>query len=1471
MSNNNNGQSSKSRSESPTKRLTSAIKAEPERDMHPSHNVDNVNDNDNAHEQGQGQGPGQRPYSDGHRSPASPHLNELDNQMEYTDDTPVHPLASVPQLSSPSSLSSSTRDASTTQGSPYTSAVQPQQHQQLLKLKTEHGFPSAPLPLSTPDIVMTNDDSDDASRAGSPASSMGSSEPMIGDDSLQHMHQNQHEKGHLVVDTSSLAAPSGGNGSSSRATTPNTTATPSTPNTGVDTPLSTGQTAPSSRRPSLRTMTATLPRSALQEETIALFKQYRNLIPCAKCFCRNTIQRDGMSDGNLRFKCRPPVSMSLICNKSYSESKIRNMIAGVVYGHSLPDSNTPTSATSPGDNELALAPPPPMTTTKASRRTSTKIESSPRIGPEVMPDRMQRLQEDQERDHMRDEREADGSLQSYPLEARRPSTSNQMHQSNSSRRGSMHHLQQPSPHQHSHQQIRRSSTTGDESMMMMDYEDVAAQLPPLNHSSHLQVPGTPPLESEDPRLYRSRSVYGQQQPSRSMTPAGPGQPPQQVPARQLHKLHHSHSHPNIGQQRHQQYLEQQEREHRGSISNAGYSNQGQQPPYQQQQQRPIPRQVVRRDSSQYLGGSERRSSQPSPVMNVSGSKYMSDDLSPAISSSPRSSPGRELMHQHQQQGQASGLTSSSSLSHDPAGTPTLRAHHGSSRYDDSTNSAGYFQRRMSQPHPSHAYSGNGGSISHQGLPPPMPSPLSHPYDRRASEAEEYPQVHREKYERLNANTLLAPSSTTSSSRHSHQQQQQSSQSKVRSSYPLGSPNAATGPEARQHPLDAVEPVDDTSRQAMTPPMRSAQHPGAGPSASTSLASSPWMNGSGDGSSNMTTPQSEPMRYSHSLPMGQHRPSLRHHYSSSSLYYQTPRPEESDRFDSENDRDMSPDYQDVDADGRPIARMRGQGVKRKSLGQSLSRSSSNQNLYSTNLQHQQYQYGNSHHHQQSNLHSHQHQHQHHQHRHHQQQQQQPPPQSSTLIRRDTSDPQDINAVMPRNAIKLTCFPNGSSKTSTQVSPTARTLSTSEALALQLGQMSKIVIEIRQPRSMQAYGSSGLATSSSTIGQGLSSTNGGNGNGYGLRRSNSHPNKLLTRSSSSVLGCRRSPSPDPSHFGGSTLKRRRGDSATVPTSGSAGSEDALLGAEHSSVAEAAAAAVVAAAAAAAHTPALGNNSASSQDESSSSSSSSLLPSSTAIQIIGMDYLAKSGSHDDSQAEGVGLGLSTTTTTTSTSTLTSSPTIEALRVAQGSSYVLLEDQKEVGIDYSLFTRVETAGWRILIPPNVIASFRSEDFGLMLKPKGVEEEELLLDGGLRDREEEEFDVKEEELEKKDGVVVDRRTKEIPEDAAVDLQSRKEVVNQEAQVEDEEDDVNIEGVRRIALRDDDGDNSSNVETTMTTSSSTFTLATVDDHEMVEACRNGSTESNNTTVVAVEQDSSAHTHTADMDMDKEQDELLEDD
>lgn len=188
---------------------------------------------------------------------------------------------------------------------------------------------------------------------------------------------------------------------------------------------------------------------------------------------------------------------------------------------------------------------------------------------------------------------------------------------------------------------------------------------------------------------------------------------------------------------------------------------------------------------------------------------------------------------------------------------------------------------------------------------------------------------------------------------------------------------------------------------------------------------------------------------------------------------------------------------------------------------------------------------------------------------------------------------------------------------------------------------------------------------------------------LARSSSQPNLLMR--SSSILGRRRSASPlDDKQDYGSSNKRR-----AVSVTGKEGDEEA----SEPSAAEAAAAAVVAAAAAA-----------------SGSISPSEKTSMGGLQIIGVDYTNKSG-----PTKGLGLLMDTATPTYVLSGAdTSSPSIEALGVARASSYAAIEDQKDMGIDYSLFTRVETAGWRILIPPNVTASFQSDDFGLVLKPKG-------------------------------------------------------------------------------------------------------------------------------------------------------------
>ncbi|KAG0096524.1 hypothetical protein BGZ93_004375 [Podila epicladia] len=980
-----------------------------------------------------------------------------EDNMDYNvDDIPVHPLAPAPSNYSSSSFS---------QG-PYPG---PQQHQQLLKLKTEHGVSS--FTSTTPDITMGQDQDEASNMENEPSTEEG------------HYQGSGGAKAHLIVDTTR---------SDHALSRRDSMLTPMTGTPSSDTPSS---AAPSSgRRPSLRTMT-TLPRSALQEETIALFKQYRDLIPCAKCFSRKTIQRDGMS-----------VSMNLICNKSYSESKIRNMIAGVVYGNSLPESGAPTSGGPGSDNVLAMALPP---TGKGSRRSS-HVDGSPSVGPDMTPDL-----DGRERDQLDDYSEMDRDDMSPGAEQMMDDGS----QRSISRRPSI-------------QQIRRGSMAGEESMSI-DYD------PSASHPNYLQVPGTPPMDNNDPRLHRPRSAHGDN--PRSVTPTGLSHVTSPLPPRSNKTLRHSHSHPNIGQQRqHPQHpTDPQDRlkEHRGSLGNIAYPTATQ--PYHHHQ-RPLQRPILRRESTQPHGvrhrhEPERRSSHPVILPSSSNSKYLPvgslhDAHSPILSSSsPRASPGRETLGQDHR--------------------------------------AGDYHRRMSQPH--HSY----GS-----LPPPHPSPLSNHYDRRTIEDE----YHREKYDKINSH--LQPGAR----------------------YPVKSPR-----------LSHTLPDGEEDARAMAP-MRSH--------------GSQWMPGEGQN----YAAQAEPMRYSHSLPLGSsHRPQLRQQASSSSLYYSQPRRDESESPQSEG-RDLSPDYGD---DDRPRL-----GVKRKSLGNSISRTSSNQNLYGTATT------------------------------------------TAMTAATTTSSARDLSSALPKSSIKLTCFPGTGALTAT---PSSKTLHSTDALAMQLHQSSKLVIEISQPILSQAYPPAPQS----------------------LVRSSSQPNLLMR--SSSILGRRRSVSPadDTQDYGSS--KKRRSESLV----GKEGDEDQQQQeASEPSAAEAAAAAVVAAAAAAA--------------SGSTVVSEKKVSSLGGLQIIGVDYTSKSSGN-----KGLGLVDSTTTSTYVLSGAdTTSPSIDALGVARASSYAPVEDQKELGIDYSLFTRVETAGWRILIPPNVTASFQSDDFGLVLKPKGlvqdvtsgvVEEQQKDVQGG--------------------------------------------------------------------------------------------------------------------------------------------------
>ncbi|KAG0222915.1 hypothetical protein BGW42_006241, partial [Actinomortierella wolfii] len=462
--------------------------------------------------------------------------NEDEDYM-MEEDTPVHPLAGNPSdtMESDQPTPASLHPLPPLPGQHHPKQ-QPQQHQSNLQL------PSHPSISPQPDIVMTSspgdDEDEDACRSKPPYS-----EQSLDDDK----HGRRTDK-NLVIDTSSALHPGGKpstnlsvtnvSGPANRAgshqpeerastaeppITPQTATTPTAGTTAIMTTPSlnsssgenNGSALPSagppsantssSRRPSLRTMTATLPRSALQEETIALFKQYREFIPCAKCFCRNTIQRDGMSDGNLRFKCRPPVSMALTCNKSYSESKIRNMIAGVVYGHTLPDSN----GLSPSAAAAALAAAAAVNSSNSGakgRRASHKVDDNNGAqsnGPEA--DKITKVKSEQHSKLMGQDYQQG---RQHPLDM----GNSDEHRESLSRRPSM-------------QQLRRSSMAAEESMMM-DYEDMGnnAGRRPSSHlqdSRLLKVPGTPPMDSDDHRMYRSISIQSIHNSQRPPTPTGP--------------------------------------------------------------------------------------------------------------------------------------------------------------------------------------------------------------------------------------------------------------------------------------------------------------------------------------------------------------------------------------------------------------------------------------------------------------------------------------------------------------------------------------------------------------------------------------------------------------------------------------------------------------------------------------------------------------------------------------------------------------------------------------------------------------------------------------------------------------------------------------------------------------------------------------------------------------------------------------
>ncbi|KAF9409748.1 hypothetical protein BGZ94_001870 [Podila epigama] len=1246
-----------------------------------------------------------------------------DNTMDYAlQDTPIHPLATAFPSSSSSTSSShdtmittvtTTTNATTTLNSsnasrppvphphphphphddsasqtsssppsisPSAFPQQPQQHQQLLKLKNEHGCspsssPSLPNYLADANSTFKDDIDTTPMDTSSPDPSSHNEPIMASEETPRHTSRFSSspappEKSQLMVDTSSDAIQHGSTASAHRARTPQMQmlsaetmgTTPTTPSTATMTPdtasaplssttnsSAAASTPTSSRRGSLRAPTATLPRTALQEETVALFKKYKSLIPCAKCFNRDTIQRDGMSDGNLRFKCRPPVSMSLICNKSYSESKIRNMIAGVVYGYTLPDSGTPTSASAEKSNVLAF--PPPPTTTSTTTRTYRRGSQKPAADLPLQGHLNGNTDEDshtadKERHRQRNQRKQNDD----------------MNGNGGSRRGSVQH-----PYQ---RPLAAAPPSGGDDSPMMDYED-ATMMPPANRPNRPHTPGTPPLDNsnngDDHGLQRSHSSYSLNglSPATASTRNGGCPPPPPSGARQPQKLHHSRSHPNIGQQRQQQqYAEQQQHdpqsqaEHHRSYKGSTFAPHHQ--PYPQHpmhQQRP---QVGRRESAPYsIGGgssnSDRRFSHPATGSTLKmssghghghGSRnHMDEAHSPALSSSSRSSAGREPV-----------LAPMGDHPQAAPGTPTL----GALPHDYyAEKAASPYQRRMSQPLTSMQQQPRSGSVYSQ-LPGVFSSKQSSPlgggqggYDRRGSEVDEYHHSHREKYERLNANTL------------------RQYKSPFLSSHPSPDSQAAT----RASPLlSSSSPLLSSFSSTAAPSMSRATVGGGGYTPSSAYPMSPL-------------PQS----------------AVRQQQQSSSLYgVPSSRRDYSDSVSRDSfgpESSLHESFLD-DTEPRQFAKMRG------SIKQPLGISSNNTDrsfasggtLFSSS--------------------------------------------SSRL-----SNNKDLDAVLPKNTIKLTCFPaaahrdclraKGQEKqgTMTPISDSqnviSRTLTSSgaEITAMQLSQSSKLVIEISQPRVLQSFRGSKshgsvlalTAETTTTTGSGASDR------GKTLRHAISQPN-LLQRSSSSILGYRRSASPDDRMDFGSS-KKRRADSVSgggrdedhsiaVKLGSGSISTPSVSGSSASAATAAATAAAVAAAASAA-----------------AAAAASLGQSATLSPHLGGGRGGNSGAAQldyMNKEKGLGLGL------TNVADDIGSPTIEALDVAcapstSPSSFVVLEDQKELGIDYSHFTRVETASWRILIPPNVTASFKSEDFGLLLKPRL---------GRVGDREELEDEEDEEEEE---------------------------------------------------------------------------------------------------------------------------------
>ncbi|KAF9349316.1 hypothetical protein BGX34_001858 [Mortierella sp. NVP85] len=298
----------------------------------------------------------------------------------------------------------------------------------------------------------------------------------------------------------------------------------------------------------------------------------------------------------------------------------------------------------------------------------------------------------------------------------------------------------------------------------------------------------------------------------------------------------------------------------------------------------------------------------------------------------------------------------------------------------------------------------------------------------------------------------------------------------------------------------------------------------------------------------------------------------------------------------------------------------------------------------------------------------------------------------------------------------------------------TMDTTDARAVQLCQSSKVVIEITQPRPLQAF--EPLCSVQKPFSEFedvlrplllAQQQQQQQERRRSLRHTVSQPNLMMmmtTRSTSSVLGRRRSASPpgDDMAFGSSKKRRADSFSGSVKEEGGGGGETTTGAAGITLLTPASASA--SASAAVAEAAAAANVARQQQQQQQQQQQVSCTDNGSGLQIVGVGYEDKMDMMTSNSKE-IGLGVCVPS---ETGGMIESPTIDALRVAKAFSYEPLEEQKGLGIDSSLFTRVETAGWRILIPPNVMASFRSEDFGLTLKPK-TEEEDGLASSELEER----------------------------------------------------------------------------------------------------------------------------------------------